>query len=346
MWFVNNSTSNYLDSLPCLPEKQVDKNGNLAASDFISPTPFIVRGLVRNWPVVKAAQESSDALRTYLLSFYNQKPVQVSSGPPEIRGRVFYKEDMSLNIQKHNANLRDVFDKIASSEADAEQFCLYVAAAHVETYFPGLLAANPIDLGGQAANGFAWMGTRSQIAPHNDSTYNIACVVGGRRRFLVFPPDQFRNLYLGPIDNTPAGRTISMVDVKQPDFEKYPRFEQALEQAQVAELEPGDAIYMPPLWWHHVDGLEPFNMLINFWWRRSPKHLGLPAPALDHAILAIRDLPSIERKYWQEMFDHYVFNPSDEITAHLPKDKLGILGRITPQTVKVIRAKLKGYFQR
>lgn len=343
---MKNQSTKLLDSLPQLPEKQLDQSGKLSSADFTSPTPFIVRGMVHDWPLVRAARKSSDELRSYLLGFYNQQAVMVSSGAPDIRGRVFYKDDMSLNIEMHNADLREIFRKIAESENDAEQLCLYVAAAHVDTYFPGLLKANSIDLGGQAANGFAWMGTRTQIATHNDSTYNLACVVGGRRRFVVFPPDQFKNLYLGPIDNTPAGRTISMVDLQQPDFKKFPRFKQALEQAQVAELEPGDAIYMPPLWWHHVDGLAPFNMLINFWWRRSPKYLGLPAPALDHAILSIRDLPQSERKYWREMFDYYVFNPSEGSTAHIPEDKRGLLGPITPKTVQTIRAKLKGYFQR
>ncbi|MEP2654003.1 MAG: cupin-like domain-containing protein [Paraglaciecola sp.] len=343
---MNTNSTHPLDGLPHLPEKKLDEAGNLSAADFTSPTPFIVRGMVRDWPLVQAAQQSSDALRSYLLGFYSNKPVMVSSGPPENRGRVFYKDDMSLNINMHKADLREIFEKIAASEDDVEQLCLYVAAAHVDTYFPELLKANPIDLGGQTANGFAWMGTRTQIAPHNDSTYNLACVVGGRRRFVVFPPDQFRNLYLGPIDNTPAGRTISMVDLSQPDFNKFPRFKQALEVAQVADLEPGDAIYMPPLWWHHVDGLEPFNMLVNFWWRVSPKHLGLPAPALDHAILAIRDLSQSERKYWRDMFDYYVFNANEDTTAHIPQDKLGLLGSLTPKTVQTIRAKLKGYFQR
>ncbi|WP_133469688.1 cupin-like domain-containing protein [Paraglaciecola marina] len=335
-----------LDSLPHLPEKKLDESGNLAAADFTSPMPFIVRGMVRDWPVVKAAQQSSDALRSYLLGYYSQKPVMVSSGPPEIGGRVFYKDDMSLNIKMLKSDLREVFSKIAESEDDLEQLCLYVAAANVDTYFPGLLKDNPINLGGHKANGWAWMGTRTQIAPHNDSTYNLACVVGGRRRFVVFPPDQFRNLYLGPIDNTPAGRTISMVDARNPDFEKFPRFKQALEVAQVADLEPGDAIYMPPLWWHHVDGLEPFNMLLNFWWRVSPKHIGLPAPALDHAILSIRDLSQSEKKYWRDMFDYYVFDANEDSIAHIPKDKRGLLGPITPQIVQTIRAKLKGYFQR
>ena len=63
---------------------------------------------------------------------------------------------------------------------------------------------------------------------------------------MLFPPDQFRNLYLGPIDNTPAGRAVSMVDFHAPDFNAYPRFREALRHALVAELAPGDAIFIPP----------------------------------------------------------------------------------------------------
>ena len=137
-----------------------------------------------------------------------------------------------------------------------------------------------------------------------------------------------------------------MVDVRHPDFEKFPRFSQALETAQVAELEPGDAIYMPPLWWHHVDGLEPFNVLMNFWWRVSPDYLGMPAPALDHAILAFRDLPQNERKYWRDIFDYYVFNADSQATAHIPEGKRGFLAPLTSKTAQAIRAKLKEYFRR
>jgi len=335
-----------IEQLPRVPEKRRDTSGRLATADFTAPMPYVVRGLVRDWPLVKAGQESSDAQRAYLLNFYNQQPVMVSSGPPDIRGRVFYKDDMSLNIEVLKTSLQDVFKQIAASEADAQQRLLYVAAAHIESYFPGLLTEHPIDLGGHAAQGWIWMGTRTQIAPHNDSPHNLACAVAGRRRFVIFPPDQFRNLYLGPIDKTPAGRTVSMVDVLNPDLERFPRFAQALDAAQVAELEPGDALYLPPLWWHHVDGLEPFNILVNFWWRRSPEYIGMPAPALDHAILALRDLPPSERQYWRDVFDYYVFNPDERTTAHIPEGKRGFLGPMTPKLAERIRARLKGYFQR
>ena len=33
---------------------------------------------------------------------------------------------------------------------------------------------------------------------------------------------------------------------------------------------PGDAIYIPPLWWHHVESLGQFNVLVNYWYRTGP----------------------------------------------------------------------------
>ena len=129
------------------------------------------------------------------------------------------------------------------------------------------------------------MGTRTRIAAHNDTPHNLACVAVGRRRFTLFPREQFRNLYLGPVDNTPAGRAVSMVDFHAPDLARHPRFADALSHAEVAELDAGDALYIPALWWHHVEGLAPFNVLVNYWWRETPRWLGAPQDALNHAML-------------------------------------------------------------
>ena len=38
----------------------------------------------------------------------------------------------------------------------------------------------------------------------------------------------------------------------------------------VADLEPGDAIYIPTLWWHHVRSHSPLNILLNYWWQADP----------------------------------------------------------------------------
>ena len=89
-----------------------------------------------------------------------------------------------------------------------------------------------------------------------------------------------------------AGQSISLVDFAKPDFEAYPKFRQALDAAQVVELEPGDAILIPSMWWHHVESLDDMNILINYWWRNTPAYMGSPVNVLQHAIMGIRDLPS------------------------------------------------------
>ena len=58
--------------------------------------------------------------------------------------------------------------------------------------------------------------------------------------------------------------TVSMVDRHHPDLERHPRFAEAMKVAQSAELEPGDAIYLPYHWWHGVDSLEPVNLFVNY----------------------------------------------------------------------------------
>ena len=58
-----------------------------------------------------------------------------------------------------------------------------------------------------------------------------------------------------------------MADPLRPDFEAYPRFAEALETALTAELDPGDAVFIPTLWWHHVAALDPVNVLVNYWYQ-------------------------------------------------------------------------------
>jgi oxalate decarboxylase/phosphoglucose isomerase-like protein (cupin superfamily) len=56
------------------------------------------------------------------------------------------------------------------------------------------------------------------------------------------------------------------VSFRDPDFTRFPRFREALKHAIVAELEPGDALYIPSLWWHHVESIGVLNAMVNYWW--------------------------------------------------------------------------------
>ncbi|MFL9839493.1 cupin-like domain-containing protein [Sphingomonas sp. ST-64] len=302
--------------------------------------PFVVRGLVRDWPLVQAGLESARAARDYLLRHRRDAQFTVAVGAPGSDGRLFYDAAMGMNFRTLRAKLPEIFAKIDADEGDPAAPPIYLASIDVHDFFQGLHEANHVDLGDRQCLASIWIGTRTRIAAHNDFPANLACVAAGRRRFTLFPPEQFRNLYLGPVDNTPAGRAISMVDFQAPDFAAHPAFRHALEQAQVAELEPGDALHIPSMWYHHVEGLEPFNILLNYWWRDVPVWLGQPQDALNHAMLAIRDLPPEAKAHWRDLFDHYVFDADARVTAHIPEGGRGILDPLTPEAASRIRSYL------
>jgi hypothetical protein len=190
-----------------------------------------------------------------------------------------------------------------------------------------------------------WIGNCITTPAHIDESNNIACVVAGKRKFTLFPPGQIGNLYLGPLDYTPTGSPISMVDFANPDFGQFPNFRHALAASQVAELAPGDAIYIPSLWWHHVQSLAKVNVLVNYWWRASgvdDAKFRSVFDALMLTLLNMKDLPVPYRKAWGEIFSHYVFESTPQQLAHIPPQRHGVLGDVSPQQEAEVRAWLAG----
>jgi len=323
-------------TLARIQEVAIDTPAALDAQLRAAKGPFIVRGLVADWPLVQAGRRSARDARDYILRRRRDRPFTVSVGEPGSDGRLFYDAAMGMNFRTTRAKLPDIFAKIDALGDDA--LPVYLASIDLHEFFDGLHEANHVDLGDRVTLNSIWMGTRTRIAAHNDIPDNLACVAVGRRRFTLFPHEQFRNLYLGPVDNTPAGRAVSMVDFHSPDLVAHPRFADALAHAQVAELDAGDALYIPAMWWHHVEGIDPFNVLVNYWWRETPRWLGQPQDALNHAILAIRDLPDDAKARWRDLFDYYVFEGGNQVTAHIPEEGRSILAPLNPETAGRIRA--------
>ncbi len=320
----------------CLPD-------DLPESLLNSSEPVLLKGLVANWPIVQAGLKSVKEADEYLRSFYKGTPVVVYSGGPEIEGRVFYGEDFKgFNYDVGNVELTKVLDKLLEHlETDPEVApTYYVGSTGVDNWLPGFRQENDISLNSYKPLVSIWIGNRSRISAHFDFPDNIACCVVGKRRFTVFPPDQLKNLYVGPLDLTPSGQAISLVDFSKPDFEKYPRFKEAVEHAQVAEMEPGDALFLPSMWWHHVESLSAYNALVNYWWRNTPSYLGGPINVLNHALMSIRNLPKEQRKAWQNLFNQYVFDADEEDIAHIPEHVRGVLAPMDEMSARKMRAQL------
>lgn len=311
-----------------------------------SAEPLLLRGLVAHWPLVGAARHSAAAADRYLRGFYRDATVGAFFGPPEIEGRIFYNDDMSgFNFQAAKVKLDVVLDGIQRHLADPRPPAFYVGSTTVDTCLPGFRHENDIGLGDIGLGDIRplasiWLGNQTRVAAHYDVPDNIACCAAGRRRFILFPPAELENLYVGPLDFTPAGQAISLVDFRRPDFDRFPRFRQALANAQLAELEPGDALFIPGMWWHHTEALDAFNVLVNYWWRRTPEFMGQPVNVLNHALLSLRDLPAEQRKAWQEIFRFYVFEFDQRSVAHIPEARRGILSPLDDTTSRKIRAQL------
>lgn len=317
-------------------------NPNELPDDVLaSSEPVILRGLVSDWPLVRAGLESDLSAGEYLRPFYSGKPVGCFFADSDADGRYFYNADLSgFNFSSRRVSLHEVLDELQHAKERVHSPGLYVGSTDVDAALPGLRRDNDLRLQDLDPMVSIWIGNRSRIACHFDALNNIACCVAGSRRFTLFPPDQIGNLYPGPLDFTPAGQAVSMVDFAQPDYEKYPLFAEAAKAGQIAELEPGDALFLPAMWWHHVEGLSVFNILINYWWGRPPRFMGQASDALKHALLSLRDLPEHEKQAWKHLFDFYVFGDSRRAASHLPESSRGVLSPIDEMRARKLRAEL------
>jgi Cupin-like domain len=129
---------------------------------------------------------------------------------------------------------------------------IYVGSTDLDQYLPGFGAENDLVLNHPmfAANpplASIWIGNRTIATCHQDMSHNLAVCAVGRRRFTLFPPDQIANLYPGPLEPTPGGQVVSMVDFAALDFERHPGFRAAMATAQVAEMEAGDPLFYPAM---------------------------------------------------------------------------------------------------
>ncbi|WP_305822546.1 cupin-like domain-containing protein [Massilia brevitalea] len=325
------------------PIREIDASapGVLTDALLTSTEPLVLRGLVARWPLVRAAIASFDSADAYLRRFYRDATVTAMLGAPDIGGRFFYNQDLTgFNFAPVRARLDAVLAELRGHLRDEQPPAIYVGSTTIDTCLPGLRAENDIDLGSRDALASIWIGNRTRIAAHYDLPDNVACVAAGRRRFTLFPPGQVDNLYIGPLDLTPAGQPISLVDFHQPDLNRFPKFAEAMRHAQVAELAPGDALFIPSMWWHHIEALSPFNVLVNYWWRQSPDYMDTPINALMHALMSVRDLPPEQRRAWQGLFNRYVFEADDETAAHIPPHARGVLNPLDDAAVRALRAQL------
>ncbi len=313
--------------------------------------PTIFRGALEACPLVIAAKNSDQAAMDHLLAQVGQPSFlyyQTEGSDP----RFFYNETMTgFNYTSGYTSLEQFFAWLTQQKQQPTGTSYYVGSAELDYHFPTLQTNDGLALQAELfkqypAQAGIWMGNRTTAATHYDVSNNIAACVAGRRRFTLFPPEQIANLYPGPLEPTPGGQVVSMVDINEPDLVKFPDVTKALEQAQVAELEAGDVLVYPAMWWHQVEALNDFNVLINYWWNSVPAYVDDPMNTLLHALLSLRDRTAAERAAWRSVFDYYVFGDAERSRAHLPQHAQGELGNFDTAMARRLRAKILNKFNR
>jgi len=323
--------------------RTIEDHGPIGADAFAelaaARRPFVMRGLAHDWPLVAAGRRSAWDAFGLLGSLDAGQPAEVMVAAPEVRGRFFYGPDVTgFNFERLQAKLADVGRRLIETADDPSPPAIYAGANETRQHFPRFDASHPLPHAAMQrdARSRIWLCNRAEVAAHFDLSDNIAVVALGRRRFTLFPPEATGDLYVGPLNHTLAGQPVSMADPLEPDFERYPRFAAALAVAQTAELAPGDAIFIPTMWWHHVQALDTLNVLVNYWYNDQPH--GGPFLAFVHSLWAIRDLPDADRAAWRAWFEHFVFGPdAADAASHLPEGARGVNGAAGPARSEMIR---------
>jgi Cupin-like domain/SCP-2 sterol transfer family len=107
-----------------------------------------------------------------------------------------------------------------------------------------------------------WLGAGGTYSGlHRDGTDNLYVQVWGRKRFLLASPDEWKYFYTWSTDLR-GGLEGCDVDPENPDLDRFPLFAQA--NIIKVDLSPGDMLYLPEGWFHHVRSLS-LSLSINFW---------------------------------------------------------------------------------
>jgi Cupin-like domain len=312
--------------------------------------PVVIRGLIGEWPVVQAARASPVRLKDYLSAFDVGGRVEAYLGAPAIGGKYYYTPDFKgFNFERRMIKLLEALQIMVQSLDQADAPSIYVGSVPTGDTLPGFAAANAMPLLAPGVSPRIWLGSRSNVSCHHDTFDNLACVIAGRRRFTLFAPQLIGKLYVGPIDNTMAGAPVSLAASADgpeegreegPEEGRFPLFEEIRHQALRVELEAGDALYLPKLWWHKVESLAPLNGLVNYWWDAFSAGPDAPYTSMLLAMIAIAERPAAEREAWKAFFEHYVFRTRGHPLAHLPPEQHGLLGPLKPENYARIRARV------
>lgn len=245
-----------------LPVERVDGlSRERFRKDYLAHSrPVVVTGGVREWPALK--RWSLETLNKRLRG----RTVTIASAT---RG-VFSYDLEAPRARYESMTFPSAAALVAQEPRDVQYYIMQVPLEH---NLPELKDdVPPLDLlSGEASAPHFWLGGAGLVTPlHWDNLHNLYGQVRGRKRFTLFAPVERDNLY--PYPPTALYSHISYADPEQD--ERWPRLRDA--ERLGCTLDPGDLLFLPAFWWHHVRSLE-LAISVNYWWAPGLSHCYVPA---------------------------------------------------------------------
>ena len=229
-------------------------NGERCVDDH--GTPVVLQGAVSHWPAIEKWRDGG-----YVVEQIGDRTV-----PIEV-GETYVHDAWSQKLMAVRDFIDEYIDNVGEhSRDDSTKNVAYLAQHELFEQCPDLKRdiEEPMYcvLGtGSVCAVNAWFGPANTVSPaHTDPHHNLLCQVVGAKRVRLFAPSETSRMY--PHDERKMANT-SRVDVMHPNLEEFPEFASA--SYVDATLFPGDALYIPPGWWHHVRALD-VSFSVSYWW--------------------------------------------------------------------------------
>lgn len=142
-----------------------------------------------------------------------------------------------------------------------------------------------------------WFGRRTATQLHFDNSNNFFAQLYGTKEFTLFAPSDSEHLY--PYHHDSATSHLSNVDLDDPALDRHPHFARA--QADRFAMQPGELLFLPAFWWHHVRS-PGVAVSVNFWWAPRWRQI----VAAHNAMRALPNLYAVDRL---KTFERMVLTP-------------------------------------
>lgn len=217
--------------------------------------PFLIEGVAEYW---NGCQNWSN---DYLLKKCGHKIIPVSFFTKKYLDNSNYVLHETYN-NKEEMKLKDYVDIISENKKEID--LKYMSEVDFEKYLPELTSdINYPEYFSTKPFIFFWLGSFGKTTTlHFDQAHNIFAQIRGRKRIILYSPSNYLSFY-PPLGESGTYANFSKVNPITPNLELFPKF--PLQDKIEIIIKAGEMLYIPPLWWHHVTGIDE-NISLSFWY--------------------------------------------------------------------------------